>query len=206
MVCLLKALLFKFLLFSFENRDLVGCVLDKCLMLLLITVKKKVKFYLFFWNFQWRQIYYLSNLAFVAWLSGVMTEAYWVKSVFWYSWSDEGGDWSLVMAHESKKLAFDDHKVNSLFSLSFCSSFAPVKVFNVNLKWSVTRELTNRCVTIHWNHDAFQSIFQVVYVFSRAENQNLYRFLCDLNKKSFFSSFFKPIKLSCLLTSDVAHR
>lgn len=56
-----------------------------------------------------------------------MTDAYCVKSEFWYSCSEDGGDCSLEIAHESKKLAFEDQSVRSLLSFSFCSSLAPAK-------------------------------------------------------------------------------
>lgn len=73
---------------------------------------------------------YLSNFALEAWLMGVMTVAYWLSRVFWYSWSDDGGDFSFEMAQESKKLALDDHNIRSLLSFSFCcSSLAPEKNF-----------------------------------------------------------------------------
>lgn len=109
-----------------------------------------------------RECPYLSNLAFVAWLSGVMTDANWLNSVFWYSWSDDGGDSSFEMAQESKKLAFDDHSVKSLLSLSFCSSLASEgwKICQIIFQWcsqSSQAYWWSRCKTSEWRRSPTHS-------------------------------------------------
>lgn len=78
--------------------------------------------------------YYLSNVAFVAWVSGVITEAYCVNKLFWYSCNDDGGERNFDMAQESKKFAFDAHSDKSFDNLSFSSSLAPkIKHYQINV-------------------------------------------------------------------------
>lgn len=124
-------MLFQFLLLSLQNCNLIWSMLYKCLMLLLIAVKiifRKRNFRIT------RILSYLSNLSFVAWVKGVIADAYWLKSEFWYSCIDDGGDCSFDIAQESKKFAFDAHKFNNLPNLSFCSSFAPKKAKRIKMQ------------------------------------------------------------------------
>lgn len=76
---------------------------------------------------------YCSKLTFEAWVNGANADAYWLSNVLWYSCKDDGGDWSLAIAQESKKFAFVDHNVSNLLNFPFWSSLASTIFSNIKI-------------------------------------------------------------------------